>query len=141
MLSAHYDCAIVGSSPLLLMLALQLRRANLSVVLFEGESSPGGAWQVENVDGIGTVECACHLLEWYDGAYAKLEQVSGIRFIKSIPQPVRIFGDGSAAAYTSRRVIMREIFASARAALGAVWRLFRSGGQTPSERLVLLWAP
>ena len=103
-----YDVAVIGSSPLLLMLALRLRRAGNTVVLFEADARLGGAWQVEEVEDIGPVECACHLIEWYAGGYEMLAELAGTSFVPCDPQPTRVFLNGRVAPYTSRFGIVRS---------------------------------
>ncbi len=100
--TSSYDVAVIGSSPFLLMLALQLRRGGKSVVLFESDDRLGGAWRLEDVEGIGPVECACHLIEWYRGGYEMLAELGGTPLVLSDPQPVRVFLNGRVAPYTSR---------------------------------------
>lgn len=122
-MSVRYDYAVVGSSPLLLMVALQMSRMGRSVVLFESEDRLGGAWQLEDVDGVGPVECACHLIEWYSGGYELLEKLSGTRFVASDPQPVRVTIDGKVTPYTSRVEIARKFYGSVRGFCGAFLRM------------------
>lgn len=134
----RYDCAVVGSSPLLLMMALQLSRGGRTVVLFEAEDRLGGAWQVEEVDGVGLVECACHLLEWYVGGYELLAELSGMPFVPSIPQPVRVLPSGEVLPYMSRGGVARSLYWSLRRVLGAiVRRALAKGSQRASTNLAL----
>ncbi|WP_315920462.1 NAD(P)-binding protein [Mesorhizobium sp. SP-1A] len=130
-----FDCAIVGSSPLLMMLALKLQKSGKSVVLFEAEQNFGGAWQNEHVEGIGLVECACHLLEWYAGGYELLARLSGCKFVASDPQPVRIYRDGTVEPYTSRNKIAAALYHELRGFATSLVRLLFSKGRTWSDRV------
>lgn len=105
-----------------MMMALRLKRAGRSVVLFESEDHLGGAWQVETVDGIGPVECACHLLEWYSGGYHLLTELSGVQFSKSNPQPVRVFPDGRVLPYTARSDFPKALYWATRSLAASLVR-------------------
>jgi hypothetical protein len=87
------------------MFALLTRRTGKTVTLIERDQSFGGAWATETVK-LGHKELAheraCHLIEWYVGGYAILEDISGIDFEILDPQPVRVWKSGRVAPYTTR---------------------------------------
>jgi hypothetical protein len=104
MIAKKYDVIIVGSSPLLMMYALQERRNGRSVLLINDEHELGGAWTVGSHLFNGKMlahENACHLIEWYEGCYELLERLSGVKFVRLDPQPVKVFADGRVMTYTS----------------------------------------
>ena len=140
MQSPRFDYAVIGSSPLLLAMALRLRRAGHSVVLFETENSLGGAWQVEEVGGLGGVECACHLIEWYVGGYEALTRFTGTRFVPSDPQPTRVFRNGKIRPYTSRSEIVRAAFRAVLAVAITLIRLLTARAADRSVRAMRLVA-
>lgn len=83
--------AIVGSSPRLLMAALQFSSDGDEVTLFEQQAELGGAWRNETVDIGGVevrVETACHLIEPFAGTYQALSDMSGTEFRPYRVQPV-----------------------------------------------------
>jgi len=79
----RYDKLFVGSSPISVMHVVRQARLGHRVVLLESElaSELGGARKMKSVEGIGRVECACHLIEWSD-------------FVRLKRQPVKIHNDG-----------------------------------------------
>lgn len=120
------------------MLALRLREAGRSVVLFEAEGNLGGAWQVEYVEGVGPVECACHLIEWYAGGYELLRDLTGSQFVASTPQPMRVYLNGRATPYLSRPLAAYWIMRAGLSAGAALVRLLLANtAQRPEKRLRL----
>jgi hypothetical protein len=122
------------------MLALRLRRLGHSVVVFEASSSLGGAWQAEDLGGVGKVECACHLLEWYAGGYESLSRFSDADFIPCDPQPIRVYLDGRRQPYTSRAGIARSAYYHCRAVLAQAAKLVVRRRSPMADRLWALWA-
>lgn len=112
-----FDVVVVGSSPLLMLYALQAKRAGKSVSMVESKPTLGGAWSLDRytLDTFSvTHENACHLIEWYDGGYELLEHISGTPFEVCDPQPVKVWSDGRVAPYTSRMGIVGDYLATCR---------------------------
>jgi phytoene dehydrogenase-like protein len=110
-MARDFDLVVVGSSPLLLLFALQATKAGHSVCIVERKPQLGGAWSLDRCDLEGAEvmhENACHLIEWYAGGYELLESLSGMPFVPNDPQPIRVWRSGKVAPYTSRLGIARE---------------------------------
>ena len=89
---AHFDHVIVGSSPLMLMLARRLSADGLSVMVLSRKGEKGGAWRSLSLGSDMVAEAACHLIEPIPNVYPLLEQYSGERFVPQVPQPYRSLG-------------------------------------------------
>lgn len=117
MLRAQYDVVVIGSSPLLMLAAIQWRRAGKSVLLVEAADALGGAWRIDRC-AVGAQsfahECACHLVEWYAGGYGLLQNLSSYPFVRLTPQPVKVWNSGRVENYLSRSSIVRDYVLSLR---------------------------
>lgn len=111
MLLDRYDVIVIGSSPLLMLAAIQFRRAGKSVLIIEASDALGGAWKIDECR-IGARElrheCACHLVEWYAGGYRLLQNLSTYPFVPLVPQPVKVWSNGRVADYMSKSSIILE---------------------------------
>lgn len=122
-----FDYTIVGSSPLLMMIALKLSKGGKRVALFEAEDELGGAWRLEKNSYYGAVENSCHLIEWYLGGYEKLEQLSGVKFIPIVPPPQKINSHGNLVPYTTRFGIAKTFVSDLRGILFSLIRMVIPG--------------
>ena len=104
----HFDDAVIGSSPLMLIHALELCRSGRRVVLLERNPRPGGAWQTAVVEGDGAAEStfeteiACHVIEAFPQVYGVLARAAGVPFVRLDRQPIRIHPTGLRVPYFSR---------------------------------------
>lgn len=99
-----FDTCVIGSSPLLLLYAIHEAERGKLVCMVEQNLDIGGAWATERLPGLGEtrhVEISCHLVEWYNGGYELLESLSGAKFVRMNPQPVKIHPDGTVTPYMS----------------------------------------
>lgn len=87
----HFDDAVIGSSPLMMIKAIQLAKSGRSVILIDRNKNLGGNWQTTKIKNNGKVEVACHLIEFFPGIYDLLEKYSGTSFVTLKPQPIRVF--------------------------------------------------
>lgn len=106
-----FDTVVIGSSPLMLLVALSEREAGRSVCVLDKSGTVGGMWRTEATSSGIEVEYACHLVEDFPGVYEYLETASGERFVRLDVQPVRILRNGARVRYSSRKTV----------GLGAVW--------------------
>lgn len=102
----HYDDAVIGSSPMMVMQAIRLARAGRRVCLLERTSELGGNWQTAKLDGGDEVEIACHLIEVFPGIYDLLEEYSGVPFVPLDAQPIRVTRRGVQVAYFNRMLML-----------------------------------
>lgn len=112
---------IIGSSPLLLIEAIRLRRLGNRVLIVDSSKNLGGVWSSEQSTikfqrGRGEYsiefehETACHLLEWYVKGYQTLEELTGQVFDRLDPQPVKVRVNGIVTSYTSPTLIGLKFF-------------------------------
>ncbi len=123
----EFDVIVVGSSPILILFALQTRRLGKTVCIVEQDKVLGGAWSVDRYNMNGKEidhENACHLIEWYLGGYELLERLSSVPFGLLSPQPVRVWKNGRIAPYTSRLGILVEYVLSWRAIAYGLVKMF-----------------
>ena len=76
--TADSSAIVVGSSPLMMCVALRLARAGWTVEIHDDRSVPGGAWCATKAFGHSVVEPAVHLLENRAKSYAHLASISGV---------------------------------------------------------------
>lgn len=110
MKSRVFDRVIIGSSPVAVMCAVKFARAGFKVALVEKNQSLGGAWRSYEVEDLGSMECACHLIEFYSGVYETISDLLEIDFTYLEPQPIKIFNNGKYCLYTTRLSILRDFF-------------------------------
>ena len=109
--SSHFDDAVIGSSPLMLMQALELAGAGRRVAVLERNPRPGGAWQTAAVTGGAggeaglETEIACHVIEAFPQVYDVLAQAAGVPFAVLDRQPIRIHPTGLRVPYFSRALL------------------------------------
>lgn len=101
LLSKNFDDAVIGSSPLMIIKAIQLAKKGRSVILIDRKKIFGGNWQTYNLKDDNRVESACHLIEFFPGVYELLEKYSGMSFNVLNPQPIRILNKFLKINYSS----------------------------------------
>jgi len=87
----YFDDAVIGSSPLMMIKAIQLAKSGRRVILIDRNKNLGGNWQTLKLKNNDRVEIACHLIEFFPGIYDLLEEYSGNSFVLLEPQPIRVF--------------------------------------------------
>ncbi|MEL7185896.1 MAG: hypothetical protein AAFN50_05600 [Pseudomonadota bacterium] len=101
-MSTSGDTAIlIGSSPLMLLLAIKLSESH-RVTLISDQSTLGGAWKTASVKNSPDVEIACHVIEPFPGVYELLAKRSGVPFDDLDLQPIRVHPSGLKVRYFSR---------------------------------------
>ena len=118
--------AVIGSSPLALLDAVDAAAAGHDVTVFEATAGLGGAWGVTTFAGFADVEIGCHLLERESRGYRRLE-AAGVELLPLDPQPVTALRPGLHQAYASPAV------AGVRLAYQPVARALRPSSATPAE--------
>lgn len=132
-----FDVAVIGSSPLLMMYALQAKALGRSVLLVNDGAQLGGAWSLDTHLFNGKRlehENACHLVEWYKGGYELLERLSGVRFVSLDPQPVKVHANGKVELYTSIGGILHSYLWQWIALALTVLKLVKSAIQAEKEK-------
>lgn len=117
------DALVLGSSPLMLMIALRLARDVPAVQVISNQSSFGGAWRTAETGGTQKVEIACHVIEPFPGVYELLSEYSGVRFEDLSLQPVRVHPLGFRLRYLSRPILLLSMIRMA-----AKYCLYSVGG-------------
>ncbi len=98
----NFDVVVVGSSLISIMKAIEESAKGRKVCVIEKRNDLGGAWSVQEVEGVGLIETAGHLLEYYKGSYEKMSKLLNIKFVKMEPQPVKVYPDGRVELYQTR---------------------------------------
>ena len=90
------NIGIIGSSPLLLMVAIYLAKRGKNVIVIDKCSSVGGCWKLILEEGIYT-EDACHLLESYNKSYKFITTKMQIPLTTFYPDkyPVKVIENNS----------------------------------------------
>ena len=123
----YFDDIVIGSSPLMMIKAIQLAKKGRSVILVDRKKSFGGNWHTMTLKNKDKVETACHLIEFFPGVYDLLEKYSGTSFTVLDPQPIRIFNKSIKMNYSSNFIL---IITGLRLILGLIksyvdlWRRF-----------------
>jgi len=104
-----YDVVMIGSSPICSMIAIEHAQKGRKVAIIEKNTCLGGVWRTDEVEGIGEIETACHLIEYYSGSYKKIEKLLGLKFKRMEPQPVKLFSNHKVTPYTNRKSIIFSI--------------------------------
>ena len=104
--ATDFDDVVVGSSPLMLLVALDLAAKGRRVAVLDRTDQWGGAWQIAALGGGEQVETACHLIEMFPGVYPQLAAASGVPFARLAPQPVRVHPLGFKVRYFSRVLLL-----------------------------------
>ncbi len=100
------DEIIVGSSPLMLVHALDRVRRGHRVCLVDRTDNWGGTWQLAHLDTGENVEIACHVIEVFPGIYELLEQAAGVPFTVLDAQPIRVHRSGFKIPYFNRLLMV-----------------------------------
>jgi hypothetical protein len=90
----NFDVVVVGSSLISVMKAIEKSKKDLKVCLIEERNNFGGMWSTNEIEGYGSMETSCHLLEYYKGSYEKISSLLNIEFETMKPQPIRLFSNG-----------------------------------------------
>jgi hypothetical protein len=105
-----FEKVIVGSSPIAMMHAISYKNKGFKTALINDGYDLGGAWAIHEWANIGYTEKACHLIEYYKGAYEILERISGCKFKKLEPQPLKVWGRGLELSYSSKKWFIFQFF-------------------------------
>ena len=100
------DDLIIGSSPLMMLVANELANNNNKTFLIERNKNLGGAWQSATTGSNLEVEIACHLIEVFPGVYEYLQEVTKTPFIELELQPIRLHRKGHRLPYFSRIMLL-----------------------------------
>ena len=93
-----FDLAIVGTSPMLLLEALNAAIGGSSVIIVDKSRNLGGAWQSPDIVGMAGVEIGCHYIEPIEPVYGLLANLGvvlensmpvALHKSKKVRQPVR----------------------------------------------------
>ena len=101
----YFDNIVIGSSPLMLLVAINLAKKGFSVILIEKNKNFGGCWQT-HLEKNFKYEKASHLIEKYPGVYNILQEYSSIRFIPLKNKPKRIFRNGLITPYQNKLILI-----------------------------------
>jgi hypothetical protein len=108
-----FETVVIGSSPLMLIAALEATRAGQSVTLLTSDSDLGGAWCTLELKNGQRLEKTCHLIECFPGVYEYLSAVSGCEFKILVPQPIRVDPSKRVYTYSTRtRVVVKLLRAT-----------------------------
>ena len=133
-----YDYVVVGSSPKLILKAAQFAEDGSNVCIVEMQKELGGCWSVTELFSNEYVENACHLIEWFDGSYEKLSQLTGHSFVILNPQPKRLYVSGHEELYMSRRSILLDFFKNSISVLRLCLRVIIPGVLGRRKRFSIL---
>ncbi len=97
---------IVGSSPLMLVHALDRAKKGHRVCVVDRTDNWGGTWQLAHLDTGDSVEIACHVIEVFPGIYDLLEKVAGVPFPVLDAQPIRVHRSGFKIPYFNRLLMV-----------------------------------
>ncbi len=93
---------IIGSSPLMLVHALDRAHKGHRVCVVDRTDNWGGSWQLARLDTGDNVEIACHVIEVFPGIYDLLESAAGVLFTGLDAQPIRVHRTGFKIPYFNR---------------------------------------
>ena len=134
-----YDVLIIGSSPLMLLIALEKRRAGRRVCVLDKADDVGGVWRTVHVANGLQVEYACHLVEDFPGVYEYLEGATGVKFEALDVQPIRVLGNGYRFRYSSRTTIfLATVWAVGLLILHGLRRVLSTPTELERERVAVL---
>jgi len=111
--AAAFDEIVIGSSPLMLLIARDAALRGARVLLLDDGDLPGGMWKVVTLRSGAKCECACHLIEDFPMIYDYLGRVTGSRFELLDPQPDRIAPNGLATRYSTRFTVLARVVKAA----------------------------
>jgi hypothetical protein len=101
-----FDRIIIGSSPISLLHAISFSNKGFETAVIDDGDSLGGAWSIHEWGSMGYTEKACHLIEYYEGIYELLESISGHKFKKLEPQPIKIWDNSVSLSYSSKKLFI-----------------------------------
>ena len=101
----YFDNIVIGSSPLMLLVAINIIIKGSNVLLIEKNKNMGGCWQFHK-NGNLTFESASHLIEKYPGVYQILEKYSSEKFKPLKEQPIRVFKNGFIVPYENKIILI-----------------------------------
>ena len=97
----YFDDIVIGSSPLMLLIAINRAKKGSNVLLIEKNKNLGGCWRFHSSNEF-KLESASHLIERYPGVYNLLEKYSSVKFIPLRESPIRVFKNGFIVPYQSK---------------------------------------
>ena len=101
----YFDNIVIGTSPLMLLAAINISKKGNSVLIINKDKSFGGCWQVHKSKK-NNFECSSHLIERYPGVYKILEEYSSIKFVPLKRNPVRVFKNGIIIPYENKLILL-----------------------------------
>lgn len=104
----YFENIVIGSSPLMLLVAINISKKGDSVLIIDKDKSLGGCWQVHKSKK-NNFECASHLIERYPGVYKILEEYSSVKFIPLKRDPVRVFKNGIVLPYENKVILFLSL--------------------------------
>jgi len=107
-----YEEIVIGSSPLMMLVAREAALLGRQVLLLDDGNSLGGMWKTVTLKSGANCECACHLIEDFPQVYSYLETVTGSTFDTLDPQPERIEANGLKLKYSSRLTVSAGVAAA-----------------------------
>ncbi|WP_127519547.1 hypothetical protein [Mesorhizobium sp. Z1-4] len=107
----RWDDLVVGTSPLMLMLAQLLAVEGRRVLIVDRDAVRGGAWQTAIIKDDSkrsdvATEIACHVIEAFPGVYECLEAAAGVPFETLREQPMRVGRNGRLLPYFNRPLLL-----------------------------------
>jgi hypothetical protein len=134
-----YDAVVIGSSPLMLLVALEEREAGKQVCIVDKADAIGGVWRTVKISDSLEVEYACHLVEDFPGVYEYLERASGVAFTALDVQPIRVLRNGFRFRYSSRAtLLLATVWAVSMMLRQWLKGLFGRVSEADRERLIVL---
>ena len=83
-----FDIILIGSSPIIMVKALQESSLGNSVMIIEKDHIIGGSWQTINDNEIGMIESGCHVMYRSSEMNKFFKNEIGINFHDFNPQPI-----------------------------------------------------
>ena len=100
-----FESIVIGTSPLMLLVAINIAKKGSSVLIIDKNLNLGGCWQIHTYDDL-KIDSASHLIESYPGVYKILEDYSLIKFGPLEDNPVRIFKNGLTLPYQNQIILV-----------------------------------
>jgi len=82
-----FDAIFIGTSPVMILEALQTSLEGKSVLMIDRRDSLGGAWHTAVLGSFKGIEIGCHYIKRYRKGYAFLEELIGRTLPVMDPQP------------------------------------------------------
>jgi hypothetical protein len=134
------DMIGIGTSPLMLLLALREVQRGAKVTLIDRAEAPGGAWRSIDLFGHLGVEPAVHLLENRPGIAQYLQAASGVEMIADPDTPDFGLWRGRKIGFGATRVALHSLV-GAKALLGGKVEQARRMGVSARRALANLKTP